>query len=312
MVFPLLIVIELMQIPTICPHAIKWISFHQSTVGFGSTMVNLLGLAEYCERHEIDLHFNSREIVAVYLDGDADPWHTVFNSNCMLIRHGHERKYGVRLILPPSFPFFNYMTCCDDKTLFISNRWATCFHSMINRHLQFTDFMRQEFMRDRSILADRKVLGTHLRGTDHSAHGKTLTIEQRLDQVAQHLVQGGFDSLFVMTDERRYLDAALRRFGTMVCHLDGIERSSSAAPLHHGRTVANGTKILTDMVREGMVLANCHGQLLSRSGVSAFVRCLNPTAAFNLFEEDLTNHDLYKWKTQLIDQSIVDYIALEK
>ena len=299
-----------MQIATISPYAIRWISFHQSTIGFGSTMVNLLGLAEYCERHAIDLHFNPRGILSVYLDGDSDPWHTVFNSNGLSIRHGHERKYGVRLILPPSFPFFNYMTCCDDRTLFISDGWATRFHSLMNRHLQFSDFMQQAFVEDRSILESRKVLGTHLRGTDHSAHGKTLTLEQRLDQVAKHLEQGGFDSLFVMTDERRYLDAALRRFGKMVCHLDDVERSPSAAPLHHGRTAANGTKILTDMVREAVVLAKCHGQLLSRSGVSAFVRCLNPTAAFNLFDEDLTNHDLHKWKNQLIDQSIVDCIAL--
>lgn len=299
-----------MQVSTLCPHAIRWVSFNRSTIGFGSTIVNLFGLAEYCERHEIDLHFNHRGILSIYLDGDCDPWHTLFKPNGLCIQHGHDRKYGLRLDLPPSSPFFNYMTCCDDRTLFISDKWAACFHALMEKHLSFQDDMRVVFGKDRGIIEGRRVLGTHLRGTDHSAHGKTLTLDQRLDQVAKHLDSGSFDSLFVMTDERRYLDAALHRFGTRVCYLEGVERSESSAPLHHGRTAANGNKILTDMVREAMLLANCNGQLLSRSGVSAFVRCLNPRATFNLFEEDLTHHDLNGWKNGLVDQSRVECITL--
>ena len=300
----------MIQTATICPHAIRWVAFNQSTIGFGSTIINLLGLAEYCERHEIDLHFNPKGIVAIYLDGDSDPWHSVFRANALSIRNGHDRKWGVRLNLPPSFPFFNYMTCCDDRTLFISDRWAASLHSVFSRHLRFTDEMMVAFENDRTVLGEGRIMGVHLRGTDHASHGRTLTVDQRLDQVESRLEHDRFDALFVMTDERGYLDAAIRRFGGMVRFLTGVERSASNAPLHHDRKVPNGTKILTDLVREAVLMSNCEDQVLARSGVSAFVRCLNPSVRYNLFEEDLSKHDLTGWKNGLIDQSTVECISL--
>jgi hypothetical protein len=280
---------------TLSPYAIKSVSFVHSSVGLGSTLISLLGLADFCERNQIDLAFDTRGILSTYVDGNENPWNYLFTSGAFNIKFGHNRKIAVRVGMPTN-PFFDYMMCCDEKTLFISDEWQAKFASMISRHLKFSYHMQSIINDDIKLYDVSDAIGTHIRGTDHSNHGKALSIQERLNQVEEEMKRAGTTKVFVMTDEKDYLTAATNRFGDRIVYLNGIDRSATQMPLHHNRNQPNGAKILVDLIREIMVLSRCKTQVLPRSAVSALARCFNPTSQYRLLDEDLSSHDLTKWK----------------
>lgn len=295
---------------SIMPYSVKWIKFENSTVGFGSTMLYLLGMVEYCIRHEIDFHFNPKGVVTLYLDEPEDPWHSIFKPNCFDVRFNHPRKHGVITHLPKSSPFFDYMFVCDDSTLFISDKWSGQFHHLLTNYMNYTDEFSETIKNDALHLVGKNVLGVHLRGTDHGDHGKILTLENRLNQLKTVFSQGNFDTLFLMTDETAYLRGCIDTFGDRVMYLKDVVRSGDRSSLHHHRKYQNGRKVLSDVIREVNMLSRCNYQMFGRSGVSAFARCLNPNIPYRLFHEDISSHDLAGWKNSLSMGSDVAYITL--
>lgn len=279
---------------TITPYTIQTIMFRHSGVGFGSTLLSVLGLVDYCKRYEVDLSIDGKGVLSLYVDDNSNPWIAIFKESTANIRYNHKRQIAVAVGMPPSC-FFDYMMCCDDKTLFISDTWQQRFHDLWKSHVMFNDQLQELLNADHQSIDVSNMVGIHLRGTDHSNHGKSLPIEVRLDQVEERFSKD-HAGVFVMTDEQQYLDAAINRFGSKVICLEGVARSNTKHPLHHNRATKNGTKILIDLVREMILLSKCKTQVLPRSGVAALVRCINPKVPYFLLKEDLSNHDLAKWK----------------
>lgn len=297
----------------ITPHSIQSIVFQNSPIGFGSTLIHLIGLVEYCVRHEIDFQFDRRGILSLYLDGSEDPWQRVFGDDSFKdVKFNHSRKHSVFVSLPHSFPFFTYMQVCDDKTLFISDKWARKFNPIIKDFLPLSAEMKEQIQKDKEYVMVGNVLGVHLRGTDSTNHGKAVSLEDRIEQIKTYMIDKNYDRIFLITDESSYLTKAIQVFGDKLVFLRDVKRSESNLSLHHHRNLPIGLKLLYDIVREMNILSMCNGQVLGRSGVSAVIRCMNPDVPYKVFDDpNLPKHDLAAWKNKLSEEQNVSYTTLE-
>jgi len=281
-------------------HSIKSVNFEHSLIGFGSTIIYMLGTFDYCMKYEIDFKYNPYGMTRIYNDTDKSVWTEVFEPNSLTLNYDHDRRYDVVNSLPYSMPFFNYLYCCDDKTFFISKKWAKIFNNIITHHLKLNDNLINYIENQSMSLGDDSYFGIHLRGTDMEAHGKLEPIENKINQVKNEFEKSNCNKIFLMTDEQNLLHLAQKIFKDKLYYYDFITRSDTNKPIHHNRTTANGFKIFTDLILEMYTMRKCKNLFLSRSGVSAFIASLNPDATVALFNDDMSAHHLNVEKNKLV------------
>lgn len=125
--------------------------------------------------------------------------------------------------------------------------------------------------------SDQKILGVHLRGTDHPEKGN---IDEYVTLIQSK--QNEYDKIFVCTDEQSRLDAVQKAFGDKVIFYNST-RSDTAAPLHHTETNQQGYKyeIAENVLVETFLLANtCFLMCLPNSNINYLARAINPNLAY--------------------------------
>jgi hypothetical protein len=294
----------------IFPHSINSIYFESSKIGFGSTIIHMLGVMDFCKRYEISFNFDSKNMFFLYNDDDV-VWDNFFESNSLKFNYNNNRRYNCKNSLPYCIPFFNYLECCDDKTFFISKKWALQFNNLLNEHL----FLKTEFnsiIQNRvNFISNLNAFGVHLRGTDMEQHGKLIPISDKLDQIESAFQSSNLNKIFVMTDESRLLELMKSRFMDKIIYFDWVHRSNSNQPLHHHRSTPNGKKIFSDLIIEIYAMSKCKELFYSRSGVSAFIASLCPNTKYSLFDDDLLKHDLNEWKNKLYNNYSMEYFDIK-
>jgi hypothetical protein len=294
------------QTQQLYPHSIKSINFEYSLIGFGSTIIHMLGTFEYCKKYEIDFNFNEQNIIKLYND-NSNIWNKIYKPDCLRLNFNHSRKYEIKNSLPYVIPFFNYLDCCDDNTFFISKKWSSIFNDILQNYLDYNDDFKIYVENKIKFLKNENFFGVHLRGTDMEEHGKLSSIEEKIDQIECEFDNSKLDKIFIMTDENYILNLMRNKFKDKVIYLDFIERSMDKSPLHHHRKKQNGEKILVDLLIEISAMANAKKMFYSRSGVSALICSLNPEIPYVLPDDNLKNHDLMHWKHKLYNNFDIEY-----
>lgn len=119
-----------------------------------------------------------------------------------------------------------------------------------------------------------RVLGIHYRGTDKGREAPPVSYESVTAQAAELAEAGNFETVFVASDEARFVTLAEASFPrARVVSWSDHERSSDGRPVHH-RT--GGSRIGYDALSNALLLSRCEMLLRTASSLSAWSAIFNP------------------------------------
>lgn len=148
------------------------------------------------------------------------------------------------------------------------------YHDIINKYIHVNDklkniidtFYEQNFK-------NKKVLGVHLRGTDHPDKKKMADYMDNL-----RIIFKNFDVMFIATDEQYRYDYVKAFYGDRALTYNSIKSADESAL--HTSPYSNGVfkkKIGEDVIVEAYLLAKCNFLALgTNSNVNYFSRAINP------------------------------------
>jgi hypothetical protein len=120
-----------------------------------------------------------------------------------------------------------------------------------------------------------KVLGIHLRGTDHPDKKPMIYYVDLINRI-----QGDYDKIFVTSDEESRASYIKNVYGDKVIMNDSL-RSKSDRQLHYHSQSENNYKIGEDVILEAYLLSKCDFLICgTNSNVNYYTRALNPTLPY--------------------------------
>lgn len=125
---------------------------------------------------------------------------------------------------------------------------------------------------------NKRVLGVHFRGKEMNicpGHGFGPTEKQIFRYIDEMLDKYNMDKIFLVTEEKRYLDAVVKRYGEKVFYTNAFripnENSFNVNPRENHRYLL-GREVLVDF----LLLLKCKGLLHGGSCITCYAKLLNP------------------------------------
>ena len=134
---------------------------------------------------------------------------------------------------------------------------------------------------------NKKVLGVHFRGkgmnnTPNHPFGPTPT--QMFLKVDQYLSEKKFDKIFLVTDQKNYLELFKKRYGNKVCFCNTF-RSNTIRAFHYKDARLNHRyKMGRNILLEMLLLSKLSALICSRSNVSQLASLISKNNNYEVFE----------------------------
>lgn len=195
--------------------------------------------------------------------------------------------YNLVLDEPQTLNFFENISPRTEKTYDLGEVWLEKFfseklhHSKYNAHtpanlkilklknrvfsnvLKLKDEYLERFERKRDhYQIDKNTLGVQIRGTDKKDELPEIQLERIYKLIDENLKE----KIFVATDDRFYLDALQRRYGSRVIYDESVSISENRQPLHFNPS--NRSQINEEVLSNVYLLSFCGIFLYSFSNVS--------------------------------------------
>jgi hypothetical protein len=163
--------------------------------------------------------------------------------------------------------------------------WNKGYLSQVYRHavreLEFSENMKLEIQDIEKQFSSKKVLGVHIRMTDHHLEVTPAGDCAYFSAIDKYLKR--FDQLFVATDDDNMLEILKERYPDKISFHPFL-RSRGSTPLHGHPVYTDGYTIGREALLDCYSLACCQMAILSPSNFSYAVLLLNPTLAYHLVE----------------------------
>lgn len=168
-------------------------------------------------------------------------------------------------------------------------------HTLIQQHIHLKGEVQRIVEERRTYFSKSKILGVHIRGTDHAEEIEPVDISvfKAIIRKNIHL----FDYIFVATDDGNIFNTLISEFGEKII-TNHVQRSFNRNPLHALDGDFNRYNIGLEAIIDCYCLSFCSKAILVHSNLSYTALLLNPTLSYILLE---TRHHRYKrWTTTLL------------
>lgn len=128
------------------------------------------------------------------------------------------------------------------------------------------------------LLGDGSVLGVHIRGTDfkqnYNGHPVVVGIDEYLEATADTLEKGGYEKVFLATDDSAALEKYRKHFGNRVVFYQDVVRSDGEDTVMHSMLSRENHHYLLgyEVLRDMYTLSVCDGLIAGLSQVSYAAR----------------------------------------
>ena len=117
------------------------------------------------------------------------------------------------------------------------------------------------------IFQNKKVLGIHRRGTDHSLHGKIMSNIEIMKEVNNEFKKNSYDKIFLITDDTTSSNFFKSELGENLIVTDSITTDSTLG-LH--KISLDGLTLAEQVIRDSYLLSKTNFKMITRSNVSYF------------------------------------------
>lgn len=172
---------------------------------------------------------------------------------------------------------------CDGKYPHSVDFFGEDIPDLYKKYFKLKPEILQEFKKYEKEFEGNKVLGIHFRGKDINifpGHSFGMTEKQVFKYTDEIIEKFGVNKIFVATDEKKYLDAIIAKYGDMVFYANNLRTEKvnefNINPRENHRYLL-GLEVLTD----AFLLSKCNGLLHGYSNVIEAAKFLNENLEFS-------------------------------
>jgi len=167
-----------------------------------------------------------------------------------------------------------------ENNYLITDKYIETVANIVNKYLHYNYTVNQYINENVKDIIDKNILGVHVRGADfkreYKNHPFIVTVDEYLEKAKEEFANGGYDGVFLATDDKEAIDKFFKEFGDKllffkdVTRTDGDEtvmKSEGDRELHH-------YKLGLEVIRDMHALSVCSGLIAGMSNVSIFARIL--------------------------------------
>jgi len=162
----------------------------------------------------------------------------------------------------------------------ITDCYMDTMTEIVKKYLHYNTAVQAYLKENTYMLIGKKTLGVHVRGADfkrgYKNHPFIVTVDEYLACAKESFEKGGYDALFLATDDKEAIEKFGQAFGDKllyykdVIRTDGDEtvmKSEDARENHH-------YKLGLEVIRDMHTLSLCDGLIAGMSNVSIFARIM--------------------------------------
>ena len=147
------------------------------------------------------------------------------------------------------------------------------FETTIKKYIKFNDKLNKEinYFKKKYFNSNYKILGVHFRGTTYKTargHAFPLTKKMMKKNIDFLLKKFGYNKIFVVTEEVKYLDFLKKNYKDKIIHID-VFRSKALDAFQYYPRQNHRYKLGKEIVIETMLLSYCDGLTFIKSNVSS-------------------------------------------
>ena len=155
--------------------------------------------------------------------------------------------------------------------------------------------LQEEIDRIRARFQNYKIMGIHVRKTDHHQEVRPVEDSRYFQLVQKHISR--YDKLFIATDDQQILTRFEELYkDKVIAH--PFYRSEGSEALHEDLQNSNGYELGRQALLDCYSLASCGKVILSPSNLSYTALLINPDLNYHLAESREATYN--RWKTQLV------------
>lgn len=126
-------------------------------------------------------------------------------------------------------------------------------------------------------------IGVHVRGTDHWQHCPLIDLDVYFKHIDEKLESEQYTKIFLATDEAKYVESFLKKYGDRVIINDNITRSNTSTAIHSSN-YEDKEKLIIDVMLDAISLAQCEEIIITSSNVSAYTLAINPYIKYTFLD----------------------------
>lgn len=250
--------------------------------GMFSTVFEFLVFCHNLERYEVE-YIDVESFTDVYFDKTS-------SDKCSFQHFFKETIKNIKIDYNFNLPLFNALKVnnydVNDLLYKYENRVKAKY--LIEKYLTPTDIITNKIDNYYKLFDDKKILGVHVRLTDHDCHGELLSLDKYFDNIDSNITN--YDNLYLMTDEANIIDKFKARYNSLII-LDDIIRSENGEAIHVDTTLTDNYKKGEDIIIETWLLSKCDRIIVTNSNISTFAISLNPELEFNFIDINHKNYE---------------------
>lgn len=172
-----------------------------------------------------------------------------------------------------------------------NRRFLVEMNRLVQQHIFFRPEVEKTVMCRKEEFEQEKVLGVHIRRTDHWEEVEPVSLNMFKQVIRKNLRY--YNKVFVSTDDQHVLDEMQEAFGERVL-FNEVQRSYNHEAVHSFPSTC-GFRLGLEALTDAYSLSFCQKLILMHSNLSYTALVLNPTAPYLLLET--RKHLLSRWKT---------------
>jgi hypothetical protein len=171
-------------------------------------------------------------------------------------------------------------------------------HQVFKENITFQPAVLQMLNQKTTGFNNLKVLGVHLRMTDHHVEIEPVRLEKYLQVLKKK--ESHFDKIFIATDDARVLKEVTSHFNPKKIIFHNLTRSEDGNAVHTRREETHRYQLGLEALLDGYSLARCREIIIPFSNLSYAALVMNPELIYTLMETRLTR--LSRLKTTFLYQ----------
>jgi hypothetical protein len=154
---------------------------------------------------------------------------------------------------------------CKQNKIQLHNVFESYSEVIKTSGLLDSDFIRSI---ETNYFQDKKVLGVHKRGTDHSVHGEILSDEFFFEKIETEINENQYEKIFLITDDLDSYKNFSEKYGSKLITTDSI-KSCGGLGVHFSKQ-DNREKLAQDVIIDSILLSQTNKKIVTQSNVSYF------------------------------------------
>ncbi len=169
-------------------------------------------------------------------------------------------------------------------------------HHQIVKRLTLTSRVHQYLQNLQHKISDHRVLGLHIRLTDHSQEVEPVGLKPYLQ--IMHKAQHKYDKFYIATDDQRVIDRMREQWGDQRIVYQTASRSDGEQAVHTNLSLPDRYQLGLEALADCFMLSWCQHSILVHSNLSYAALMLNPKLAYTLLETGVSRRS--RWRTSLV------------